>query len=56
MVQVLNFMTDDPNVLNVLDFSLDGRLFELRTDRCFFSARYLFQFYACLRLRENSSV
>ena len=38
-------MTHDPNVLNVLSYSLDGRLFKLRADR--FLARYLFQFYAC---------
>jgi hypothetical protein len=39
-------MTHDPNVLNVLSYSLDGRLFKLCADR-FFLARYLFQFYAC---------
>jgi hypothetical protein len=39
-------MTHDPNVLNALYFSLDGRFFKLRADR-FFLARYLFQFYAC---------
>ena len=32
----LNFMTYDPNVLNALNFSLDGRLFKLRADRCLF--------------------
>jgi hypothetical protein len=26
-------MTHDPNVLNVLSYSLDGRLFKLRADR-----------------------
>lgn len=48
MALKLNFMTYDPNVLNALYFSLDGRLFKLRADRClFFLARYLFLFYAC---------
>ena len=34
MALKLNFMTYDPNVLNALYFSLDGRLFKLRADRC----------------------
>jgi len=41
-------MTHDLNVLlDALYFSLDGRFFKLRADRCFFLARYLFHFYAC---------
>lgn len=40
-------MTHDPNVLDALYFSLDGRFFKLRADRCFFMARLLFQLYAC---------
>jgi len=31
-------MTHDPNVLNVLSYSLDGRLFKLRADRFFWHA------------------
>ena len=51
-------MTHDPNVLNALYFSLDGRFFKLRADRCVFLARYSFQFYSMrvLLVRENSSV
>ena len=37
-----------PMFSNALYFSLDGRFFKLRADRCFFFlARYLFQLYAC---------
>jgi lipid-A-disaccharide synthase-like uncharacterized protein len=39
-------MTHDPNVLNALYFSLDGRFFNYVLT-VFFLARYLFQFYAC---------
>ena len=39
-------MTHDPNVLNALYFSLDGRFFKLRADRCFFGT--LFVSFVCV--------
>jgi hypothetical protein len=40
-------MTHDPNVLNALNFFLDGRSSNYVLTVVFFLARYLFQLYAC---------
>jgi hypothetical protein len=46
-------MTHDPNVLNALYFSLDGRFFKLRADRCFFWHANCFSSMRVLPVREN---
>lgn len=46
-------MTHDPNVLNVLYFSLDGRFFKLRADRCFFWHAICFSSMRVLPVRET---